>query len=416
MSSPLAPQRIRRLVKRMSDGAKSSLLRLRVSAPAQRSMRMGHPWVYSDSIVESNREGEMGDLAVVYDNNNKFLALGLYDPLSPIRLRVLHTGKPVRTDREWWLKRVREAKENRAPHFDEAQTNAWRWINGESDGFPALVVDRYAEVLVLKLYSAVWLPRLEEVLDWLHTELPSQAVVLRLSRNIKEIAQERWGVPEGCIVGETANLVVFRENGIRFEAEVLQGQKTGFYLDQRDNRASVQEMAEGKDVLNVFSFSGGFSLYAARGGARSVTDLDISSHALESARRNFELNPWAAQVPHEYVRGDAFEWLSDGPRQSFDLIICDPPSLARREVDREGAAQAYYKLAASCLRRLNPGGVLVAASCSAHVTEQEFFDAVMAAAQDHGPWRELWRSGHALDHVITFREARYLKCLAIEVR
>lgn len=400
----------------MSAGAKSSLLRLRVSAPAQRSIRMGHPWVYSDSIVESSREGEIGDLAVVYDRNDKFLALGLYDPLSPIRLRVLHSGKPMRADRAWWLQRLRAAKEKRMPHFDESKTNAWRWINGESDGFPALVVDRYADVLVLKLYSAVWLPRLQEILEWLRAEFPARAVVLRLSRNIQQIAQERWGVAEGCIVGETENLVVFRENGIRFEAEVLKGQKTGFYLDQRDNRARVQELAQGRDMLNVFSFSGGFSLYAARGGARHVTDLDISSHALDSAARNFALNDWAAEVPHEYVRGDAFEWLAHGPRQTFDLIVCDPPSLARREIEREGAIRAYHALAVSCLNRLNSGGVLVAASCSAHVSEEEFFDAVMNAADARGNWKELWRSGHAMDHAATFKEGQYLKCMALAVR
>lgn len=400
----------------MSTGEKSSLLRLRVTAPAQRSLRMGHPWLYSDSIVESNRKGEVGELAVVYDRGDKFLALGLYDPESPIRLRVLHVGKPVRADREWWRKRVRAAKDKRVPHFDEAQTNAWRWINGESDGFPGLVVDRYAEVLVLKLYSAVWLPRVSEVLDWLRAEFPSRAIVLRLSRNIQEIAMTRWGLREGCLDGETENLVVFRENGIRFEAEVLRGQKTGFYLDQRDNRARVQELARGRDMLNVFSFSGGFSLYAARGGARRVTDLDISSHALESARRNFALNEWAAATNHDYVRGDAFEWLAEGPRQNFDLIVCDPPSLARRETEREGAARAYHTLATACLRRLNADGILVAASCSAHVSEEEFFHAVMSAADQHGPWKELWRSAHAADHPATFREARYLKCLAIAAR
>jgi 23S rRNA (cytosine1962-C5)-methyltransferase len=400
----------------MSASAKPSLLRLRVSAPAQRSIRMGHPWVYSDSIVESSRDGAMGDLAVVYDRNDKFLALGLYDPLSPIRLRVLHSGKPARADRDWWLQRLRAAKDKRTPHFDEARTNAWRWVNGESDGFPALVVDRYADVLVMKLYSAVWLPRLQEVLDWLRAEFPARAVVLRLSRNIQQIAQERWGVAEGCLSGETENLVIFRENGILFEAEVLKGQKTGFYLDQRDNRARVQDLARGRDMLNVFSFSGGFSLYAARGGARRVTDLDISNHALESARRNFALNDWAAEIPHDYVRGDAFDWLATGLRQTFDLIVCDPPSLARREVDREGAARAYQTLAASCLKRLNPDGVLVAASCSAHVSQEEFFSAIMKAADTCGPWRELWRSGHAVDHSATFKEAAYLKCMALAVR
>jgi 23S rRNA (cytosine1962-C5)-methyltransferase len=216
-----------------------------------------------------------------------------------------------------------------------------------------LVLDRYDHTLVLKLYSAVWLPRLSEVLDWVREVFAPQALVLRLSRNIQPDREGALGCAERTVSwAATENLVVFRENGIHFEAEVLQGQKTGFYLDQRDNRARVQELAKGREVLNVFSFSGGFSLYATRGGARSVTDLDISKHALDSANRNFALNPWSAAVPHECVQGDAFEWIANGPRRSFDLIICDPPSLARREMDREGAINAYHTLAANCLRRL----------------------------------------------------------------
>lgn len=393
---------------------KLPMLRLRVSAPAERFIRSEHPWVYSESIIEANREGDVGEMAVVYDRKDKFLALGLYDPQSPISLRVLHAGKPVKADCDWWINRVRAAKARRAPLFDEAQTNAWRWISGENDGFPGLVLDRYADALVLKLYSAVWLPRLGEVLDWIEQEFTPGAVVLRLSRNIQEIAKQRWNLEEGCISGETEDVVTFCENGIRFAAEVLHGQKTGFYLDQRDNRARVQLLARDRDVLNVFSFSGGFSLYAARGGARSVTDLDISKHALDSAMWNFSLNPWAETVAHELIQADAFEWIANGPRRSFDLIVCDPPSLAKRETERAGAINAYRSLTTSCLRRLKPGGILVAASCSAHVSEEEFFEAVTSAADQEGAWTELWRAAHAPDHPANFREAHYLKCMALQ--
>ncbi len=397
-----------------SDAPQPSLLRLRVTAKTEGIVRKGHPWVYSDSIAEQTRPGDIGDLAAIYDKNNKFLALGLFDPLSPIRFRVLHVGKPVKADREFWLQRVRAAKARRDGVLSE-QTNACRWISGENDGFPGLVLDGYDTVLVLKLYSAVWLPRLAEVLEWLKAEWQPTAIVLRLSRNIQEIARSRWGVGEGCLFGTTENLVVFRENGILLEAEVIQGQKTGFYLDQRDNRSRVEQLAKGRDVLNAFSFSGGFSLYAARGGAKSITDLDISKHALDSAARNYALNPWAATVPHETIQADAFEWLANGPRRAFDLIVCDPPSLAKRETDRPGAIRAYHALAESCLRRLRPGGILVAASCSAHVNAAEFFGAVLDAANKHGPFTELWSADHAPDHPATFPEAKYLKCAALRV-
>ena len=146
-----------------------------------------------------------------------------------------------------------------------------------------------------------------------------------------------------------------------------------------------------------------------------MTDLDISKHALESSTLNFELNPWAAATKHELIQADAFEWLANGPRRGFDLIICDPPSLAKRETERAGAINAYRALAVSCLRRLTPGGILVAASCSAHVSEDEFFSAVTSAADEYGPWTELWRAAHAPDHPATFREAHYLKCIAIQL-
>lgn len=398
----------------MSLPKSTVMLRLRLTATAERHVRSGHPWVYSDSVTEQNREGDIGDLAVIYDKKDKFLALGLYDPTSPIRVRVLHSGKPVRTTTEWWMERLTRAGDKRRAHFDD-KTTGFRWISGESDGFPGLVLDRYADVLVLKLYSAIWLPMLPSLMNWILNEFAATALVLRLSRNIQEIARSRWDVSEGCLHGHTENLVEFLENGIRFEAEVIHGQKTGFYLDQRDNRARVERLAANQDVLNVFSFSGGFSLYAARGGARSVTDLDISKHALESAQRNFALNPWAEKVTHKQIQGDAFEWLATGPRQLFDLIICDPPSLARRETDRAGAIRAYHALAVSCLKRLRSGGVLVAASCSAHVSADEFLGAVFDAADRIGPSVELWRSAHAVDHPAIFPEANYLKCIALRL-
>jgi len=208
-------------------------LRLRLTTTAERHVRGGHPWVYSDSVTEQNREGDIGDLAVIYDKKDKFLALGLYDPTSPIRVRVLHAGKPARATPQWWQERLLKAKTIRLAHFDD-DTTGFRWISGESDGFPGLVLDRYAKVLVLKLYSAIWLPMLPNLVDWILTEFSASALVLRLSRNIQEIARSHWGVSEGCLHGHTENLVVFRENGIAFEAEVIQGQKTGFYLDQRD--------------------------------------------------------------------------------------------------------------------------------------------------------------------------------------
>lgn len=399
----------------MSEGR--SRLRVQLFPRAETAVRRGHPWVYGESVKSQNREGDAGELAVMYDRNDRFLAVGLYDPDSPIRIRIVHCGKPATVDRKWWLERTRACLSLREEAVPGERTNGARMINGESEGFPGLIADLYADTLVVKLYTAAWLPRWEEMEGVLREVLKPRFLVLRLSRNIQEEAAARWDLKEGFRGEAGDEVVVFSENAIRFEAAVLHGQKTGFFLDQRDNRARVEELATGRDVLNVFSFSGGFSLYAARGGAKSVTDLDISAHALESAARNFKLNDddaRIANVPREMVRADAFKWMDEDPRM-FDLIVVDPPSLAKREKEREGAIRAYQRLNTRAIERLKPDGILVAASCSAHVAAAEFYELVREAAQRSGRrWRELWTSGHAQDHPVGFPEAEYLKALCLE--
>jgi 23S rRNA (cytosine1962-C5)-methyltransferase len=212
--------------------------------------------------------------------------------------------------------------------------------------------------------------------------------------------------------------VTFLESGLRFEADVLKGQKTGFFLDQRDNRRCVESLASGRHVLNAFSFTGGFSLHAARGGARSVTDLDISEHALAGAARNFALNqshPAVAGCPHHRIRADAQEWLAAEPTRKYKLIVLDPPSLAKRETERARAINVYRQLNADALRWLAPGGVLVTASCSAHVSAEEFFGAVrQAACESARSFTEWKKTRHAADHPAMFAEAHYLKAIYLK--
>jgi 23S rRNA (cytosine1962-C5)-methyltransferase len=394
-------------------------LKLRVTAAAESAVRGGHPWVFDQSIRRQNREGTTGELAVLYDRGDEFLAIGLYDAGSPLRVRILQAGPPQTINADWWRSRLRAGLDRRAGCFGP-ETTGWRCLNGESDGFPGLVLDRYEDTLVLKCYTFAWMPWLDVILRLVREETGAERLVLRLSRNIQEqVAQDRgwrdgqelWGEP---ITGP----VRFLEQGLRFEADVVRGQKTGFFLDQRENRSRVESLSAGRDVLNAFSFSGGFSLHAARGGARSVVSLDISDHALRSAERNFELNqsfPGVAACRHETVRADAFEWLnSGGPR--YDLIVLDPPSLARRKADRTRALSSYGKLIESAARRLRPHGRLVAASCSAHVTAEEFLELARASVRRaHPAIHELAVTGHPPDHPATFPEANYLKCIFLEL-
>jgi 23S rRNA (cytosine1962-C5)-methyltransferase len=435
------------------NSAAPTRLRLRITAASETIVRGGHPWLFADSIHESNREGQTGELAVIYDRKDKFLAVGLYDSDSPIRVRILHAGKPATIDAAWWQAHLAQTLARREGLFD-ATTTGYRLIHGESDGWPGLVLDRYDNTLVLKIYTAAWLPRLDEILALFKEKIPYDRIVLRLSRNVQKAASlprpvknergegqliksasspqpsppleaEREKTPgarvwsDGQILFGTApsGPVIFSESGVRFEADVVRGQKTGFFLDQRENRREVETLARGRRVLNAFSFSGGFSVYAARGGAKSVTDLDISAHALESAKRNFALNqnfPGVAACHHETVQADAFEWLATGG-EKFDLIVLDPPSLAKRATEREGAIRAYEKLNLLGIEKLARDGILVAASCSAHVPAAEFFDAVRRAALKSGrKFTELKTLQHPPDHQASFTEAEYLKVIYLK--
>jgi 23S rRNA (cytosine1962-C5)-methyltransferase len=387
-------------------------LRVRLTPRAESIVRKGHPWVFDQSIKSRNRDAEAGELAVIFDRNNQFLAIGLYDPESPIRIRVLHRGKPVPIDDRWWAGQLEKAVARRETVL-HPDTDGLRWIHGECDGWPGLVLDQYAGVLVLKLYTPAWFPHLPAIQQLLADRLQPASIVLRLSRNIQERAAT-LGLREGRVLhGEPVEKpVVFRESGIHFLADVLKGQKTGFFLDQRDNRRKVETLASGKRVLNLFSFSGGFSLYAARGGARHVTSIDISHHALAELKENWDLNDGDHRirtVPHNEIQADVFEWLRTS-RDDYGLIVLDPPSLAKREQDREGAIQAYQQLTADAIQRLEKGGTLVTASCSAHVSKDEFVRAVRAACTTSGRrFEELAVTGSAPDHPDTLPEMTYLK-------
>jgi 23S rRNA (cytosine1962-C5)-methyltransferase len=400
------------------DERKQPTLRLRITAAAETALRGGHPWLYADSVREQNREGTTGEIAVVYDRRNKFLAAGLFDASSPIRFRVLQVGKPKVIDRAWWVEQLRAAIARRDGLFDE-RTTGYRWINGESDGWPGLVLDRYDRTLVLKLYTAAWMPWLETIIPMINASLRPDRILLRLSRNIQAEVRQRHRINDGdLIIGKPLERrVVFLESGLRFEADVIKGQKTGFFLDQRDNRRRVSTLCSGKSVLNAFSFSGGFSVYAARGGASSVTDIDISQHALDAAKRNFALNRDAIKTRcrYEQAQADAFEWLRGD--QKFGMIILDPPSLAKREIERAGAIRAYQQLVSLGIQRLGPGGVLLACSCSAHVTAQEFFAAARGAAAKSGrKFEEIATSGHPADHPASFEAAQYLKAIYLRFK
>lgn len=392
---------------------------LRITPPAQKAVRRGHPWLFAEAITRQSHDGAPGDLAVIFDDKRRFLAIGLYDPDSPIRVRVLHTGPPCPIDDDWFSQKIQSAITLRQPLADSDHTTGYRLIHGENDGLPGLVVDRYNQTYVMKLYTTAWLPHLALLTRILHDLLQPKRIVLRLSRAVMSRPEHLYTLKNGTVPlgSPVTKPIKFRENGLAFSADVVRGQKTGFFFDHRANRAKVETLAEGKRVLNVFAYTGAFSLYSARGGAKRVLSLDISQPALATAMRNFKLNidhPNIAKARHDLLVGDAFQSLFDLHRskRKFDMVIVDPPTFAKNQQEVEGALGAYGRLTRLALQVLRPGGVLVMASCTGRVTADQFFATVDKGIQQSGRTATpIAKTGHALDHPITFPQGAYLKCL-----
>ncbi len=390
-------------------GQPGKRIAIHVTPAAERALRGGHPWVFDKAVLKQSRDGQAGDLAVIFDSQDRFMAVGLYDPASPIRIRVLQHRTQATIDQGWFTDRLRAAADVRRKLV---ATTGYRLVHGENDGLPGLVVDRYAETLVMKLYTAAWFPHLDAVIAGLQAVQPFDRLVLRLSRGFDDLQDGQ------ILVGEPlTGPVQFLENGLHFAADVVLGHKTGFYFDQRDNRARVRDLSAGASVLNVFAYSGAFSVCAAAGGAKFVLSLDISAPALEAAEANFALNqdhPRVAAARHTIMVADAFDALEQlhAERRTFGLVIVDPPSFAKSEAEVDRALVAYARLTRLALGVLSPGGELVMSSCSSRVTPDAFFKTVQRAARDSGrPLANITTTGHALDHPITFPEGEYLKCL-----
>lgn len=393
-------------------------LAVRTTPAAQRAIRQGHPWVFDHAIESVSPQGRAGDLAVIFDQYRRFMAVGLYDPDSPIRIRVLQYGTSATIDAAWLTGRLLVAAALRQP-LAATDTDGYRLVHGENDGLPGLVIDRYASTVVVKLYTLAWLAWLPALMEAIEEVQHPERVILRLSRDAAADDARLYGLRDGSMLRGAAPVqpIEFRENGLLFAADVIHGQKTGFFLDQRDNRARVRMLAARKKTLNVFAYSGGFSVYAAAGSAPSVVSLDLSVPALADAEANFRRNraiPAVAACRHQTMAGDAFDALADLGRTGarFDLVIVDPPAFAKRESEAPRALQAYARLTKLALGATRPGGTVVLASCSSRVSADDFFAAVTnAAAEVRRPLHEIERTGHALDHPIGFPEGAYLKCL-----
>ena len=383
-------------------------LAVRVTPDALRHVRAGHPWIFADSITSINEGGGPGDLAVVFDQRRAFAAIGLFDPASPIRIKVLHHGAPATIDESWWRTSIARALDRRAPFVGAADSSelGYRVINGENDGLPGLVVDRYADVMVVKVYSAAWFPHLAAVvrtlLDVAGATVPTTGVVLRLARTVAH--GETFGLADGDVIaGELANdAVVFREAGLAFRGghatrpeDRLVPRPTGEPDAGRsdDGRHRRARRVRGERRIQ--------RACSRRRRPVRTERRPVGTH-VGRAGRNMERNRTLAAVQacaHDTRVGDAFEVMSDLGRQDrhFGLVVIDPPSFAQRQSNVEGALRAYARLTRDAVRLVTPGGVLVQASCSSRVPAADFFEAVETAPRP-APIVRSARSPHRARH------------------
>jgi len=382
---------------------------VKLKPAAQRKVKQGHPWIFDGGITKQSKPGNTGDICIIFDNKtNKFLAIGLLDNQSPIRIKVISKTKVI-VDQEWFKQTVAQAIEIRKPLL-ASKTNSYRLINGESDGLPGCIIDVYDQVMVIKFYSGIWKPFTEQLLEVLTELIPISCIVVRLSRLLEkqgDYPYQNGAIIHGQLPSET---VVFQEHGIQFSANVIKGHKTGYFLDHRANRKKVGQMATSKSVLDVFAYAGGFSVHALAGGATAVTSLDISKQALELAKQNAALNDFTGE--HHILAGDAFELLQDLLQRNkrYDLVVIDPPSFAKQDSEIPKAKTSYQRLAKLGPKLVNKGGILVMASCSSRITADLFFEVVESEMLKNNVRFELQeRTFHDIDHPIGFKEAAYLK-------
>lgn len=387
------------------------ILAVKLSVVGERTVRNNHPWIFEDSIEKINKEGASGDIAIIFSHTkNKAIGVGLYDPDSPIRIKMLHNGGGIKLDEAFFSEKINSAYALRTELL-ETKTNSYRFLFGENDGFPGFIADVYADVLVVKLYSAIWFPYLETILKLLIEVTATNCVVLRLSRNLQ--AKNALDFKDGQVLyGDLENEVVeFVEHGVKFSANVIKGHKTGYFLDHRANRKRVGGLSAGKRVLDVFSYAGGFSVHALANGAIEVTSLDISKQALEVAKLNGKLNEFRGL--HKTIVGDAFEVMKKMVREgkTFDIVVIDPPSFAKSKKEIEIAKKKYAELARLGVQLTAKGGMLVLASCSSRITAEVFFQINKTTLKDQPRiFSVSYTTGHDIDHPISFPEGAYLKC------
>ena len=397
----------------------------------------GHPWVFSKGIREPKASASQqvstlgvvpvsapdlapGSLVTLLASDGRGLGIGTYNPLTNIRVRLITRDTQQTIDQAFFEKRFAELttwKQNHLP----PNTNGYRLVHAETDSIPGLIIDRYGSTFVFQLHTAGMEHFRTEIIEALKTTFSPRAIVERSDIEVRK-QEGLTDMPITVHHGDITGPVTFQENGISFYADTLHGQKTGFFLDQRDARAEVGNISANKRVLNLFSYSGAYSVYAAKNGATQVTSIDISKPALDQAKQNFKLNHLDPNDTTKYAfeDHDIFDIVGRAqlPHGPYDVIVCDPPALAKTEAHVQNASKAYLMLNQHCFTHLEKGGVLITSSCSGRISQEEFRDILRIAAGRAGKQTKIlkWITQPA-DHaeLLAFTEGRYLKTAIIEV-
>jgi 23S rRNA (cytosine1962-C5)-methyltransferase len=378
--------------------------RLVLKESRQRAVDNRHPWIFAGAIARESGPDDAA-LADLVDARGNVLASGFHSQRSQIRLRALTFGDEALTP-ELIGDRIAASIARRKPLLDEG-TNAVRLVNAEGDDLSGLVIDRYNDVCVIEIANY----GVEQIKSLIVETLGAPNIFFKNDIPARKI--EGLSLESEWRTGALACPDIL-ESGLRFIVDPAEGQKTGFFLDQRENRRLARTLASGRRVLNLFSYSGAFGVYAAAGGAASITNVDVSEKAIALARRNQEINGFDA----EFVAADAFDWVRK-TRDAFDLVVCDPPAFAKSRAEVDRAARGYKDINLQALRLVAPGGMLMTFSCSGHMSLDLFQKVIFAAAHDAGRRVAFVRRLTAgPDHPVSLYcpEGEYLKGFLLEVR
>ncbi|MBL4245042.1 class I SAM-dependent methyltransferase [Vibrio fluvialis] len=385
----------------------------------EKSLRRKHPWVFSRGISKIEGEPGLGDTVDVYTHEGQWLAKAAYSPHSQIRARVWSFEKEA-IDTAFFVKRIQQAQLLRDDLIERDGLTGYRLIAAESDGLPGITIDKYQDFLVCQLLSAGAESQKDALVEALKQCFPTCGIYERSDVAVrkKEGLEERVGVLHGELPPKS---VVIEENGVKISVDIVGGHKTGFYLDQRDSRFQSMKYVKNKDVLNCFSYTGGFGLYALKGGAKRVINADVSQLALDTAKFNAELNEFDISKKRAvFLNADVFKLLREYRDQGtkFDVVIMDPPKFAESKAQLNGACRGYKDINMLAMQILNPGGTLLTYSCSGLMDQVLFQKIIADAALDAGrDVKFIERFEQAADHPTdtAYPEGFYLKGFACKV-